>query len=290
MGALILGVGTSSDQSGTVAVSAAAAQQAIRKAGISSSDIDLLINVGVYRDKNIFEPAMAALIQKELDLNPDPIRSGRSTFSLDIRNGGIGALNAMQIAASSLDSGKSRYVLIVSSDVHPSTRDHKDFPYRAAGSAFLLGRGHDAQRGFQSFAFDSKPQSNFGRQAALDPSLAGRLGRESMQLKTDPNFIPDALSFSLKKAKEFVAQQKLNAAAAFLISSELDAEFAAFLARGLGASLDATPGLYKEFGDSHSSTFGLGYAKLGTRIKGGSPILFVGVTSGLSFACAHYIA
>ena len=49
-------------------------------------EIDLLINIGVYRDRNIIEPAMSSLIQRELRLNNDPLATDmeKTTFSFDL--------------------------------------------------------------------------------------------------------------------------------------------------------------------------------------------------------------
>lgn len=45
--------------------SSLAASAAIQNAGLQPEQIDTLINTGVYRDSNMLEPAMAALIQKK---------------------------------------------------------------------------------------------------------------------------------------------------------------------------------------------------------------------------------
>ncbi len=66
--------------------------------GWDSDDVDLLINAGIYRDPNLTEPALAALIQQDIGANPeDPHVDAHGTFSFDITNGTCGLLNGLQI-------------------------------------------------------------------------------------------------------------------------------------------------------------------------------------------------
>ena len=48
----------------------AAAKTCLQRAGREPDDVDLLINTGIYRDKNLAEPALAALIQEDIGANP----------------------------------------------------------------------------------------------------------------------------------------------------------------------------------------------------------------------------
>ena len=42
-----------------------------RGAGRDAHDVDLLINAGIYRDRNLGEPAFAAMIQEDIGANPE---------------------------------------------------------------------------------------------------------------------------------------------------------------------------------------------------------------------------
>ena len=69
-----------------------------RTAGRDADDIDLLVNAGIYRDRNLGEPALAAMIQEDIGANPeDPHAGAHGTFSFDIANGTCGVLTALQI-------------------------------------------------------------------------------------------------------------------------------------------------------------------------------------------------
>ena len=62
------------ENQGSVELTVKAAKQCIASAGISMEDIGILINLGIYKEDNVGEPAMAALIQKQLRLNADPVK------------------------------------------------------------------------------------------------------------------------------------------------------------------------------------------------------------------------
>src|ERR1700737_1405566 len=98
----------------------AAAKTCLERAGRDSDDVDLLINAGIYRDRNLAEPALAALIQEDIGANPeDPHDDAHGTFSFDISNGTCGVLTALQIADGFLRSRTIDRALIVASDANP---------------------------------------------------------------------------------------------------------------------------------------------------------------------------
>jgi 3-oxoacyl-[acyl-carrier-protein] synthase-3 len=101
-------------------------------------DVDLLINAGIYRDKNLGEPALAALIQEDVGANPeDPHGNAHGTFSFDIANGTCGVLNALQIADGFLRSHTIDCALITASDADPGRRMSEHFPFSPVGAALL---------------------------------------------------------------------------------------------------------------------------------------------------------
>src|SRR5579864_7241559 len=78
----------------------AAARACLARAGKQPGDVDMLINAGVYREDNMGEPALAALIQEDIGANPgQPPVGGRGTFSFDLMNGTCGVISAIQLEA-----------------------------------------------------------------------------------------------------------------------------------------------------------------------------------------------
>jgi len=136
----------------------AAARTCLAHAGRKPGDIDMLINTGIYRDDNMGEPALAALIQEDIGANlGQPPLGGHGTFSFDLLNGTCGVITAIQIESGLLDSGVIRLGAIVTSDVDPDHGDPRATLVRPAGGAMLLARDDDLA-GFTDFYAETFPE------------------------------------------------------------------------------------------------------------------------------------
>ena len=136
----------------------AATRDCLAHAGKEPGDVDMLINAGIYREDNMGEPALAALIQEDIGANlGQPPVGGRGTFSFDLINGTCGVISAIQLESGLLSSGVIRLGAIVTSDVDPQVKDPRSAPFRPAGGAMLLG-WDDTAAGFTDFAADTYPE------------------------------------------------------------------------------------------------------------------------------------
>ncbi len=128
-----------------------AAKACLAHAKTPPGDIDMLINAGIYREDNLGEPALAALIQEDIGANlGQPPIGGHGTFSFDVMNGACGVMNAIQLQAGFLRSRVIQHGLIVTSDVHPNPKQPGAHPFRPTGGAILLG-WDDGIAGFTDF-------------------------------------------------------------------------------------------------------------------------------------------
>ena len=117
-----------------------AAKDCLNGAGCDPDDLDLIVNAGIYRDRNLGEPALAALIQDDIGANPeDPHPDAHGTFSFDISNGSCGVLTALQIVGGFLQTHSVHRALVVASDADPGHGMSEHFPFTAAGAALLCG-------------------------------------------------------------------------------------------------------------------------------------------------------
>ena len=115
-----------------------AAKDCLQRAGRDPHDVDLLVNAGIYRDRNMAEPALAAMIQQDIGANPeDPHENTHGTFSFDIANGTCGVLTALQIVDGFLRSHAIDCALVVASDADPGRGMSEHFPFSPAGAALL---------------------------------------------------------------------------------------------------------------------------------------------------------
>ncbi|KJY28104.1 hypothetical protein VR46_38345 [Streptomyces sp. NRRL S-444] len=169
-----------------VELASRAARACLSQAQVSPSSVGVLINVGVYRESNTFEPALAALIQKEVGINLDYIAdpAPAAGFSFDLMNGACGVLNAVQLAQSLLDTGSAERVLITAADVHPGgdARLDPDYPYADLAGAFLLQRSADPDAGFGpvSAYLGDGPSDTEGY---LDTAAMGSEGRSRITVR-----------------------------------------------------------------------------------------------------------
>lgn len=136
---------TDADTASYFELAARAGRAALEQAGVSPDRIGLIINAGVFRDSNISEPAVAALIQKRLEVGLEYSTGKVPAFSFDLLNGGNGLVHSLMAAQSFIAAGDLEYALVVAGDTHPSLeREVEGFPYTPTGAALLLRGSGDA--------------------------------------------------------------------------------------------------------------------------------------------------
>ncbi|MDQ5987853.1 MAG: 3-oxoacyl-[acyl-carrier-protein] synthase 3 [Syntrophus sp. SKADARSKE-3] len=134
---------------GSVELESKAAEECLKSGGVDPSDIGILINTGVYRDRHLVEPAMSSFIQKNIGAN---VSGGgkRSTFSFDLTNGGGGMLTGIMVADGFLQSGLTNCAMVVAGDAESVPGLSDGYDYDPAASAVLLVPGEDGE-GFIAF-------------------------------------------------------------------------------------------------------------------------------------------
>ena len=144
----------------SIRLSARAAGQCLTDACIDPCDIGLLINTGIYRYKNIGEPAIAALIQETIGSTRNIIKdtdNHKSTFSFDINNGGCGILTAIEIVQGSITSGEIAYGMVVTGDSEPFYHLSREYTFNSAAAAIILA-GSENSIGFSVFRTYTYPE------------------------------------------------------------------------------------------------------------------------------------
>jgi len=272
----------------SIELAAAAGRDAIAAAGLAVGDIDLLINVGVYRDNNMVEPAMAALIQRELGLNLDYVKNPtrKAAFGVDLMNGACGIFNAISVARSFIATGDARHVLIVSSDIHPSMTQPADFPYVPVGAAMIVGASDRPGAGFGRLSVrDGGGSSTVVEGSAITPDDLS--GRHNLAVVRHPEFAERLLELAAASAREYAAAEGIDLARTLLVTSQITPDFGARLAAALGARAAGPTGVD---GDPHSSAITVAWHAAAARGEPSSydQVLFVGAGAGPTAACAVY--
>ncbi len=285
---------TNADCTSSLEHAVRAGDRCIRAAGIEKASIDLLVNVGVYRDDNINEPAIASLIQQRLGINLDSSngQSGRSTFSFDLMNGACGFLYAAFVADSLIKSGSICQALVVSSDAHPSQKQNGAFPYRPSGGAVLLQKSADPGRGLQSVFFKTSEDGYNGVESFCDVSAGGRFSRHDVTVNRHESYIPRLQAFVVSSIESLVSDASLDLERIkLLITSQPGANFAARIAELIGLKAEMALDTYGLYGDTHTSALAVGYQMAIDKglIGEKDHILFIGAGAGLTVACAEYV-
>ena len=263
-----------------------AAQKCIESAGVALDEIDLMINVGVYRDNNMCEPSVAAMIQHYLGINLNPISSPvrRTTFSFDLMNGACGMLNALQVASAILSAKGLERALLVSGDSHPSTKGSEDFPISQAAAALLVERNE--QKGFSSFTFRTTPKFS-GQSGFVDLDVHGINSRQSVLIET-MGTVDSKIEFTSNIINRFLSDENISKEDIQLIISHPNIEFANEISSNIGVDLSSSNSELLSLGDSHTANLGLG-AHL--ELSAGEPksdLLFVTVGTGFTVGCGLY--
>jgi 3-oxoacyl-[acyl-carrier-protein] synthase-3 len=268
-----------------------AGRQCIATAGIDINDIDLLINVGIYRDENMLEPAMAAFAQKGLGIKPDYTKAQpyNAAFSLDMMNSACGVINAIQAADAIFRSRKLKYALIVSSDAHPSNEDKESFPYATIGAAMLL-EYNDDKKGFQNFSFKHSETTEHSVRGYLDFNNLTEPTKERLTVDMPATYKEKLLEFAGESVEEYLKSYDVNRQTIKLVTSQTEDGFGPKIAESVDIKYDSIMDLYKEYGDAHSSALTMAY-HLGSEkglYNSNDNILFVAAGAGLTSACVSY--
>ncbi|MET8650958.1 hypothetical protein [Nocardia aurea] len=277
---------------GSIDGAISAARACLERAGLRPNDVDVLVNVGVYRDGNVVEPANSALIQLGLGMHPDYVAgSGRSTFSFDLRNGACGVLDAVHAATALLHNGTAEKVLIVGSEAHPGgvADTPEDFPYAETAAALLLARSTDPGAGFGPVrvgpAFGRASRTDPGVRGYLDLKAMGTDGRRTVSVDVADGYADMLEQAATEALTAYLAAHPVTVAAATLVVNNA----APGLADSLAAAFGFARGVQRTGPDAGSAGLGLAIHDLRERLSPGDELVLLAAGAGPVAGCAHYV-
>ena len=262
----------------------AATQGALREAGCKPEDTDLLINAGLYHDRNLGEPALAPLIQGDAAINRgDPHPGGVGTFSFDVANGGCGVLTALQIASGFLESRTIGTAVVVAGDADPGRGLAPGFPYDSAAGAVVC-QWTDADRGLTSFRWHNRPDDGtaFRATIGLEP------GRNILAITEDPLFGEQVGEVAAMVAQDVLEAHCLSGRdVGLVVASPARPAFTKILSAQLGIPEDRIITAGQAL---HTVAFvaALDHAVRTGRMVRGDKVLFVCGAAGLTAGAALY--
>lgn len=270
----------------------AAAHACLERAGRTADELDLLINVGVYHDKLMNEPALASLIQEDIGANPEhPPALGHGTFSFDIANGASGLLTGIHLVDGLLSSETVKLGMVVASDADPEPGVSEGFGFASAGGAVLLS-ADDSRAGFTGFQFATFPEYADLLQASIDWHEASRRGvvhhgRHVLTVEIAEPYEARALECAESTVREFAVSHALDFSDVdLLVANASVPEFGDRLASRLGLSDELVVSPHDGLARAHTAApaLALESAQLGS----GRTALFVSAGAGITVAVALY--
>jgi 3-oxoacyl-[acyl-carrier-protein] synthase-3 len=267
------------DRRSALALADRASAAALVNAGVDPGTIDLLINAGLYHDRNLGEPALAALIQEDVGANPeDPHAGGHGTFSFDVANGACGVLTGLQIADGFLRAGTIGHALVVASDADPGHGLAPEFPVDPAGAAVVC-RWDDGPGGLLGFAWETSPADD----EMFRARVGFQQGRNLLTIDEDPAFNDRAAVWAGKAASSLLADHGLGPGDVdAVVANPLTPVFLDALAGHLGLDTDA---VVRARGADRVHTAGLLFALAAAHEQGrlgvGRRVLLVSAGAGI---------
>lgn len=300
MGVVVLGTAvarpTSSPFShGARRVADAAARQCLTAAGRTAGDVDLLVNVGIYRERGLGEPALAALIQEDVGANPHGNDGfGHGTFSFDVTNGACGVLTGVDVVRGFLLSGTAEVGLVVTSDSAPGPTHVRDVPHPEAGAALLLGTDDDVE-GFSGVRLATFPEyadliEGYWEWRPHRRPLARLGGTPHLVVLERPGFAARAVDCAEDTVTRFLAESGVAASDIDLLVATPQNDFADGLADRLGIPHVRTLHAGEQIARMHTAqtAAAVDLARHNGRWDDARTILLVSAGAGITIAAALY--
>ena len=283
---------------GALRLSDMAARACLDGAHHRAEDLDLLINAGLYKDKNMAEPALASIIQEDIGANPGhpPRHDRHGTFSFDILNGGCGALTGLYLVDAFVGPGAARLGMVVAADADPSPRTSRGFRFPPVGGAVLLGHSGNGE-GFTRFEFHTFPEHAglFEVRVQFEPGTGedrvGHRGHSVLEVHEDPTYAARCVERATEVTGAFLERVALRAGDVdLLIASPYPRRFAADLALAIGVAPDRALEPSPELTCAHTAgpIAALATAQDSGRFTSARNVLFVTAGAGITIAVALY--
>ncbi len=277
--------GTLRNRHSALRLAVSAAKGCLKDAETSPRDLDLLINAGIYRDRNLGEPALAAIIQEDIGANPeDPHNDAHGTFSFDIANGACGVLTALQIADGFLRSQTISRALVVASDADPGRGASERFPYSPAGAALLCSWSGNGE-GLGPVCWAENPDDGANFSATIDFDNYHNV----LHFQRSPTLAGELAAVAERAARRCLDDASIGPSDVDrIIVAPAERHFCAELA----ARLDIAPDRIAVCGDERMHTASLAAAMKGENLHSptGARVLLIAAGAGLVAGAALYRA
>jgi 3-oxoacyl-[acyl-carrier-protein] synthase III len=266
----------------------AAAEACLKRSSHAREDIGLIVHTGVYRTDFISEPAMAAMLAGELQINAHVNGNPKRTLAFDVLNGALGCLNACYVAAQMIRANQCRIAMITASEVEnnaASARPERRGVREAASALILDCSGGEA--GFGSFIFRS-----YGTGANFFHAST-RFDQGTTYLSFEPGDEKEAqqAEFIGETMRELLKLEGIDLAGVkVILPPQGTPEQIGRLAAAMGIESERFVNVTQPDGDLFTSSlaFALRQVQETGRAVAGDLALIIGTGSGRQIGCATY--
>jgi 3-oxoacyl-[acyl-carrier-protein] synthase III len=288
-------IGTAAPAAGeradTLSMLHAAARQCLKSSRFMKKQIELLLFAGVYRTDFVTEPAIAALLAGDLEMNdlcnPD---APHKTLALDVFNGAVGFLNSCYLVSELARAGCVQRAMIVTAEVENNADVDPDHLLGLCemGSAALLHESDDGETGFQAFAFDYFQEHDDVLRVHGTWNERGRAYLVASRAARWQEIYLDCIEQSVSR---FLDQQKVRRdEIRVLLPPQISPSFVDGTARRLGWDGSRVAHVASPYGDLSTSSTPVAMQAVRERkmVAPGDLGLIVNVGAGVQVACALY--
>jgi len=280
----------------SINLTARAASQCLREAGIDPHDLGILINTGIYRYKNTGEPAIAALIQEKIasrNTDRNGSRNSGNTFSFDLNNGGCGLLTGIEIINRMIIHDEISYGMIATGDSEPFPGLSEEFSFNAAAGAVILSYSNDSP-GFSMFRTYNYPEYSGEFESCTCFNKTGRngTGRNILKVMQKTSYTDFCVKCAVKSLYAFLDESgKTLDDIDLIIPSQSPHGFTGRMKSllGLKDSLVELPDGGRKVFHTAGPAFALKKVWDDKRFRNSKNIIFLTVGSGISISITLYV-
>ena len=267
-----------------------AAIRCLKKSSYKKSEVGLLIYSGVYRSEYLLEPAYAALLAGELEMNatvsePD----NNKTLAFDIFNSSMGFLNACHVAQQMIAAGSCNTAMVVASE---SENNAGFFPGKLVGiretaSALILDSQPSNEKGFSRFLFSHHGESLNAYTSYYKPEDANPY----LHIAKDPNLESMYIDCIFPAVQELLQMEGLDLNSIDKIfPPQISSDFITQLSEKLNLPRERIVDVAGDGPDLFSSSlsYAFEHAVENELINPGDIGLMIAVGSGIQVGCAIY--
>ncbi len=278
----------------SIRLSARAGASCLQEANLDFNKLNLLTNTGIYRDKHLGEPAIAALIHGQMRRlsAPGEKNSEQSNFfSFDLINGGTGPIEAMQVLNSFIGAGKLQTGMLVSGDALPTRWEVFKFPFSSAAMAILFASSTE-EEGFVDFYSHQYPEYHdlYTGQLSWKQFNLRKGYRNIIEIEQSPQYLEACVEAAEDSLVKFFEQKSLHLKTTdLIIPSVQPVNFAMEWKRqsGLRGNMVLPE---KEWNNVHTAGIGFGLLKA---MKNGQfataeHVIFLTVGAGIKVSIGWY--